>query len=34
MDYKNNGYAALIGLAVMLAFTGIYFLVKRLLKKQ
>jgi APA family basic amino acid/polyamine antiporter len=27
-DYKNNGYAALIGITVLAFFTGVYFLVK------
>ncbi len=28
MDYKNNDYAALIGIGVLAFFTGVYFLVK------
>jgi APA family basic amino acid/polyamine antiporter len=32
LDYKNNNYAALIGLAVLAFFTGLYFIVKAIRK--
>ena len=34
MDYKSNGYAALIGLAVMAVFTALYFLLLQLKKNK
>jgi APA family basic amino acid/polyamine antiporter len=34
LDYKNNGYAAAIGLTVMAAFTGLYFLLAQLKKDK
>ncbi|MEI8060243.1 MAG: APC family permease [Ferruginibacter sp.] len=34
LDYKNNGYAAAIGLSVMAAFTGLYFLLAQLKKDK
>ena len=34
LDYKNNDYAALIGLAVLAFFTGLYFVVKQLRKQD
>lgn len=34
LDYKNNGYAAAIGVSVMAAFTGLYFLLAQLKKDK
>jgi basic amino acid/polyamine antiporter, APA family len=34
LDYKNNKYAALTGLAVMAVFTGLYFLLEQLKKNK
>ncbi|MBC7868148.1 MAG: APC family permease [Gloeobacteraceae cyanobacterium ES-bin-316] len=34
LDYKSNQYAALIGLAVMAVFTGLYFLLAQLKKNK
>jgi APA family basic amino acid/polyamine antiporter len=34
VDYKNNNYAALIGLAVLAFFTGLYFVVKAIRKPE
>ncbi len=34
LDYENNNYAALIGLAVLAFFTGLYFLVKAIRKPE
>ncbi|MGZ8544631.1 MAG: hypothetical protein ACXWV0_05010, partial [Flavisolibacter sp.] len=34
LDYKKNDYAALIGLAVLAFFTGLYFAVQFIKKQQ